>query len=77
MTIEERLERLTERHEALALSMELASHEWNDRFNKLMTLSNKLLSLSERNTEQIATLMNVALIQERRIQKLEGAEPAA
>ena len=70
MTIEERLERLTERHEALALSMELASHEWNDRFNKLMTLS-------ERNTEQIATLMNVAFNQERRIQKLEGEEPAA
>ena len=69
MTIDERIERLAERHEALAQSLELASHEWNAHFEKV-------LKLSEQNTEQIATLMNVALIQERRIQRPEGGEPA-
>lgn len=65
MTIDERLEKLTERHEALAQSMELANHEWNTRFDKL-------LSLTEQNTEQIASLFQIAKIQETRIQRIEG-----
>ena len=65
MTIDERIERLTERHEVLAQSMELAAHEWNARFNKL-------LSLVEIDAENIRSLARTAEAHEQRLDDLEG-----
>ena len=58
MNIDERLEKLTERHEALTQYMELMSHEWNDRFSKI--------------AERLDQLTRVAEIHERRLDDLEG-----
>jgi hypothetical protein len=64
MTIDERLEKLTERHEAFVQSMELANHEWNARFSRL-------LSLVETDAANIRSLARVAEAHEHRLDNLE------
>jgi hypothetical protein len=73
MTIDERLERLTERHEALAQSLELMQHiqsedqtRWNDRWNQIATAI-------QQDAENIRALARIAAIHERRLSHLEGA----
>ena len=61
MTIDERLERLTERHEALTQSVEMLvadNREWDRRLGEIM--------------EGIASLVHVAEIHEHRLSDLEG-----
>ena len=61
MTIEERLEKLTERHEALTQSVELMSAENAARDKRMGEVM-----------EGIARLLHVAEIHEQRLERLEG-----
>jgi len=61
MTIDERLERLTERHEALTQSVELMAHENRERDRRLAEIM-----------EGIARLLHIAQIHESWLDGLEG-----
>jgi hypothetical protein len=61
MTIDERLERLTERHEALTHTVELTAIENAQRDRRMGEIM-----------EGIARLLHVAEIHEQRISRLEG-----
>ncbi len=63
MTIDERLERLTDRHEALTQSVELlarTTHEHTHQITEIM--------------EAAARLLHIAQIHEQRLTRLEGDE---
>jgi archaellum component FlaC len=60
MTIDERLERLTERHEALTMNLELAARD-------IETLK----TLAQQDGENIRALARIAEIHDRRITHLE------
>ncbi|HEY3823830.1 MAG TPA: hypothetical protein VGL82_04685 [Bryobacteraceae bacterium] len=60
MTIDERLERLTERHEALTQTVELMGH----RINDVITAINK-------DAENIRALTHIADLHEQRLTNLE------
>ena len=64
MTIDERLEKLAERHEALAQSMELMQHMWNERFDKITTAI-------EQDAENIRGLARIAELHHERLSRLE------
>ncbi|MGA3235912.1 MAG: hypothetical protein ABSG03_06400 [Bryobacteraceae bacterium] len=61
LTIEERLEKLTERHEALTQTVELIVAENQQRDRRMGEIM-----------EGIARLLHVAEIREQRIERLEG-----
>ncbi|HEV8147534.1 MAG TPA: hypothetical protein VGP79_14185 [Bryobacteraceae bacterium] len=61
MTVDERIEALTTRHEALTINLELMGHEIQD-----------LLKKSRQDGEAIAALAHIAEIHERRLTALEG-----
>ena len=61
MTIDERLEKLTGRHEALTQSVELMAAENRQRDRRMAEVM-----------EGIARLLHVAEIHEQRIERLEG-----
>jgi prefoldin subunit 5 len=61
VTVDERIEALTTRHEALTMNLELMSHEIQD-----------LLKKSRQDGEAIAALARIAEIHERRLTALEG-----
>jgi archaellum component FlaC len=63
MTIDERLDRLTERHEALTQTVELIAAE-------LQTLR----VLAQQDGENIRALVRLAEIHERRLTEIEGGE---
>lgn len=63
MTIDERLERLTERHEALTQTVELMNHQIA-----------QMLAAINTNSEHINALVRIAEIHERRLTTLEGGE---
>ncbi len=63
MSIEERLERLVERHEALTMNLELLSREIQD-----------LKEAAERDGNHIRALARIAEIDQRRLTDLEGGE---
>jgi hypothetical protein len=63
MTIEERLERLTERHEALTQTVELMAAENKERDRRMWEIM-----------EGMARLLHIAEIHEQRIERLEGGE---
>ena len=65
MTIDERIERLTERHEALTQTVELMAAENRDRDRKMDQRVGELM-------EGMARLLHVAEIHEQRIERLEG-----
>ena len=68
MTIDERIERLTERHEALTQSVELllvATRENTDHIRKLVEVTN-------RDAEDIRALARIAEIHDKRITGIEG-----
>lgn len=82
MTVEEKLERLTERHEALAQSLELLNHSVHvqgDNIRKQGEHIDRILTMVEAQTTEIKTLMaatqalfQTATSHERRLQRLEG-----
>jgi len=63
MTVEEKLERLTERHEALVQTVELMVIENRERDKRLAEIM-----------EAISRLVHVAEIHEHRIEPLEGGQ---
>jgi len=75
MTIEEKLENLTERHIALAESLELFNHsvhEMGANIEKQGENIDKLINLAETHTTHIEALLHIADSHERRIRRLEG-----
>ncbi len=65
MTIDERLDRLTARHEALTESIELMHRDWEERW--------KQISIAlQPDGENIRALARIAEIHERRLTHLEG-----
>ena len=64
MNIDERIERLTERHEALTLTVELMGH----RIDEVITAINK-------DAENIRGLTRIAELHERRLTDLEEGRP--
>lgn len=61
MTIDERLEKLTERHEALTQSVELMNHGMED-----------LRAFIQQDAENVRALVRIAEIHEHRLSDLEG-----
>jgi len=79
MTIDERLDRLTERHEALTQTAELMVHEQREWQAKTQQRQDKAQEWQDKNQvllsqvlESIDSLTRVALVHERRITNLEG-----
>lgn len=70
MTIDERLERLVERHEALSQSVELLNSTVREQSAEI----DKLIETATRDGENIRALARVAEIHERRLTELEGGE---
>jgi hypothetical protein len=70
MTFEERIERLTERHEALAQSVELMLVESREHTKQIEAL----LATATRDGENIRALVRIAEMHERRLTDLEGGE---
>jgi archaellum component FlaC len=68
MTIDERLEKLTERHEALTQTVELMALENRERDKRFDKMENRVGEIME----GIARLLHIAEIHERRIEALEG-----
>ncbi len=71
MTFEERIDRLTERHEALAMSVELM----NGHIQSLFSAIDKLVEASNRDAENIRALARIAEAHERRITDIEDEKP--
>ena len=65
MNIDERLERLAERHEALTQSVELMHRDWESRWANIATAL-------EHDAENIRALVRVVEIHERRLSEIEG-----
>jgi hypothetical protein len=63
MTIDERLERLTERHEALTQSVEILARTTQEHSQQITDIM-----------EAAARLLHIAQIHEQRITRLEGGE---
>ena len=75
MTIEERLERLTERHEALTQTVELMAAENRAGFARLERVENvleRVENILARMAQSIDTLARIVELHEDRIDKLEG-----
>ncbi|HTS74814.1 MAG TPA: hypothetical protein VMG40_01350 [Bryobacteraceae bacterium] len=70
MTIDERLERLVERHEALAQMVELLAIETRE----LRAAIADVHAEQEKDPEHIHALVRIAEIHERRLSDLEGSE---
>jgi archaellum component FlaC len=77
MTIDERLEKLTERHEALAQTVEIMAADIKELAaqNKQMAAENKRRDRRIGEImEGIARLLHIAEIQDQRIEPLEGGQ---
>ena len=70
MTIDERLERLTERHEALAESLQLLTAD----VHQLTGNVSRLEALIRQDGEHIRTLARIAELHHERLERLEGGE---
>ena len=78
MTIDERLERLTERHEALTQSMELFQHDMAEmraaaeRDAKTDQRISRILDLAEKQAGNIDKLAAIAHDHQQRLERLEN-----
>jgi uncharacterized protein YoxC len=75
MTIDERLEKLTERHEALAQTMELTALENKERDARLDKLAedlSKLVATVDRVVGSVEKLTQIVTDHQERIRNLEG-----
>lgn len=70
MTIDERLDRLADRHEALTQSVELLTRDVSELQGVVKNLGNFTKDIAE----GTARLLHVAQIHEQRISRLEGGE---
>ena len=72
MTIEEKLEKLTERHEVLTLSVELIAAENRERDEKWDSRMGKLMGTTEKLVGAVAQLAGIVANHQHRIERLEG-----
>jgi hypothetical protein len=70
MTIDQRLEKLTERHEALTVTVELIAAMQRDLTRDVQSLR----IVTEQDGENIRALARIAEIHERRLTEIEGGE---
>jgi hypothetical protein len=78
MTIDERLDRLVERHEALAESVEFlaaANREIAELTRQNSENIAKLIEVSNRDAEDIRALARIAELHDRRLTRLEDETP--
>jgi uncharacterized phage-like protein YoqJ len=75
MTIDERLDRLTERHEALTQTVELMAHQQQEWEKKNQEWQEKNQVPMAHILESLDTLARIAHVHERRISNLEGGQP--
>jgi prefoldin subunit 5 len=78
MTIHERLERLTERHEALTESVEMLRDRTTEiaRSVEQLTASvSKLVEVTNRDAVDISALARIAESHDRRLSDIEGRRP--
>jgi len=68
MTVDERIERLTERHEALAATVELVEHQIQENSRHI----ERVVTLVEGLTDNVTKLARVAEKHERRLDQLDG-----
>ncbi len=73
MTIDERLERLTERHEALAQTVELMVAENRAEGRRQDARINELINAINIDADNIRRLAKIAEAHERRLDRLENA----
>ena len=71
MTLDERLERLTERHEALTQTVELMAAENRDRDKRLEVRDKRLDGILTQMAEGITRLLHIAEIHEQRLDRHE------
>jgi len=74
MTIDERLDRLTERHEALTQSVELLLIETRERAAETAAETRELKAMIAQDAENIRALARIAEIHERRITHIEDTQ---
>jgi len=67
MTIDQRIERLTERHEALTFNVELMGH----RIDGAITAINEVIAAINKDAENVRALIRIAEMHEHRITDLE------
>lgn len=72
MNIDERIEKLTERHEALAQSLELLTKDVHDLQESVSNTNHILLENSERMDAKILALLTIAGLHQKRLDGLEG-----
>ena len=72
MNIDERLEKLAERHEALSQSLELMAHMHNELERGTSEQIRQLTAAINADAENIRALARIAEIPERRLTGLEG-----
>jgi chromosome segregation ATPase len=86
MDFEQRIDKLTERHEALTQTIELMTHDWNERYSALTRNIDKLAAESKQTdkvvrdlgkfvtdiAEGTARLLRVVESHEHRLAELEG-----
>lgn len=65
MTTDERLDKLTERHEALTQSIEIMHRDWEDRFRQITNTFELALN-------SIKRLENIAFTHDHRLDSIEG-----
>jgi methyl-accepting chemotaxis protein len=70
MTFEERIDRLTERHETLAQSVELTQHQIEENSRHI----ERVVTLMEHLTENVTKLSNVAGQHGHRLDQLDGGQ---
>ena len=73
MDIDQRLDRLIERHEALTQTVELMAAENRERDQRLATENQERDRRMDEIMEAIARLLHIAEIHEHRIDRLEGS----
>lgn len=74
MSIDERLERLAERHEALTQAVELMQHENETRFREIDGQFRKIAATFETALDSIKRLERIAVSHEIRLEDLEGRQ---
>ena len=74
-TIDERLDRLTERHEALTQTVELIVAMRRENEERLEKRFAQIAANQERDAEHINALVRIAEIHEHRLSGLEGDRP--
>jgi hypothetical protein len=72
MTIDERLDRLAERHEALTQHFGLMQHDWQERWGRIQQVMTALAEAQFRTEDTMTRLGNIVIGHEQPLERLEG-----